>query len=191
MTQVDACFDAESRQKIGKVCSSKVRTLPKHVYLTKGHPYFRKGGEPNRRLRAAVGTPEFDAEYAECLAGIAAKITPFDQFRAPDGTCHFHAMEKAARARAVKNGREFALPPGWMRAQFEAQGRKCAVSLIPFSKDRSKHAPYAPSIDRKDSSKGYTPDNCRLVAYIVNCAKNQFTDAEFIQMCRAVVARRG
>jgi hypothetical protein len=60
-----------------------------------------------------------------------------------------------------------------------------------FHKDRLRRSPRAPSIDRIDSKKGYTPDNCQLITYIANCAKNQFTVDEFVRMCRAVVALHG
>lgn len=66
----------------------------------------------------------------------------------------------------------------------------CAVSGMPMRKDRKKRSPHAPSIDRINSAEGYTPGNCRLVCYIVNCGRNMFTDAEFMEMCEAVVAQR-
>lgn len=38
-----------------------------------------------------------------------------------------------------------------------------------------KH-PWTPSIDRWDSTKGYTPDNCRVVSTIYNMAKSTWSD---------------
>lgn len=45
----------------------------------------------------------------------------------------------------------------------------CAVTGIPFVYDVPGH-PLMPSLDRIDSSKGYTADNVRLVCWAVNCA---------------------
>jgi hypothetical protein len=50
--------------------------------------------------------------------------------------------------------------------------------------------PKRASMDRIDSSKGYTRDNVHLVCYCVNIAKREFTDADFVGMCRAI-ARAG
>jgi hypothetical protein len=50
-----------------------------------------------------------------------------------------------------------------------------------------------PSIDRIDSSKGYTPDNCRVVLWIINQAKNDILEDDFQsalrQVAEAVVER--
>ena len=44
------------------------------------------------------------------------------------------------------------------------------------------------SVDRKDSSKGYTPDNIQIVSMMVNTAKNNFAEADFLKFCHAVCA---
>lgn len=178
------------------------RELPKYVYRTKGLLYFRRPGFPNSRLRSPFGTPEFDDEYRRVLTGKNVvrknKLPPPPPKRLDgqaaalltrDGESHFTAMERQARLRAAKAGRPYDLPPGWMKAQYDRQGGLCAVSGVYMVKDRDKHAPNAPSIDRIDSTGGYTKRNCRLVTYIVNCAINQFTDVEFFSMCRAVADR--
>lgn len=38
--------------------------------------------------------------------------------------------------------------------------------------------PFAASLDRKDSAKGYTPDNVEFVCRFVNFGKNRFTAAQ-------------
>ena len=48
-----------------------------------------------------------------------------------------------------------------------APGR-CAVSGLPFVMEVG--GPRIPSLDRKDSSKGYTRDNTRVVLFALNCA---------------------
>lgn len=44
------------------------------------------------------------------------------------------------------------------------------------------------SVDRVDSTKGYTKDNVELVTYSYNTAKNTMTTEEFITMCKQVLA---
>ena len=80
---------------------------------------------------------------------------------------------QSARARAGKKGVPF--DPA-LRSFVAAAiaGGLCSVTGIPFVLDSTgdsavKH-PLAPSIDRIDSSKGYTADNVRVVCWAVNAA---------------------
>jgi hypothetical protein len=43
-----------------------------------------------------------------------------------------------------------------------------------YSEGKWHRNPYRPSFDRIDSSKGYTPDNVRIIAYCVNTAMNEW-----------------
>lgn len=66
---------------------------------------------------------------------------------------------------------------------WDKQSQQCAVSrrtLDPESKW------WKPSLDRIDNSKGYTPDNIRIVAWIINHSRGELTTEEFIDMCKAV-----
>lgn len=47
------------------------------------------------------------------------------------------------------------------------------------------------SVDRKDSSKGYTPDNIQWVTKKVNIAKHVLSDEDFITMCKQVARHNG
>ena len=65
--------------------------------------------------------------------------------------------------------------------------RKCAKTGIDLIIDDSKYNPYAPSIDRIDSNKGYTEDNIQMVCLIYNFCKNQFTEEQvdnFLIKCK-------
>lgn len=52
----------------------------------------------------------------------------------------------------------------------------CAKTGIELIIDDSIYNPYAPSIDRIDSNKGYTDDNIQVVCMIYNFCKNKFTE---------------
>lgn len=52
-----------------------------------------------------------------------------------------------------------------------------------------KKNPYAPSVDRIDSSKGYTTDNTRIVIWQYNMAKAETTDSELLDFCKKVVEK--
>lgn len=68
---------------------------------------------------------------------------------------------------------------------------KCSKSGICFdlSKpvEKIKRKPFAPSLDRIDSFKGYTPENIQIVCNLYNAGKGQHTDEEFIEFCKKVV----
>jgi hypothetical protein len=68
----------------------------------------------------------------------------------------------------------------------------CEVTGIAFVIGSTKH-PFLPSVDRIDSDKGYTPDNCRIVLWIINAAKQALPEDDFQsalrQVAEAVVER--
>lgn len=70
-----------------------------------------------------------------------------------------------------------------------SEGR-CEVSGVPFNFEvHGKRRPFAPSIDRIDSDKGYSPENTRLVCHAVNVGMNCWGDGPFLRICRALAAR--
>lgn len=95
----------------------------------------------------------------------------------------------SARKRAEKYGREFSITKEWYKNKLEATTR-CELSGLPLARSKGKGGGrLSPSLDRIDSSKGYAPENCRIVAFQVNCALGKFGDGPFLEMCRAVVRR--
>lgn len=66
----------------------------------------------------------------------------------------------------------------------------CERTGIPFhcilAKGEGKH-PYSPSIDRIDSSKGYTLENSQVVVMIYNYLKNDFSQAQVNEFMGLVV----
>ena len=66
----------------------------------------------------------------------------------------------------------------------------CELTGLPFdfkpSKEKSKN-PYAPSVDRIDSDKGYTRDNVRVVLWAVNQALGECSDEESLPILKALV----
>lgn len=73
----------------------------------------------------------------------------------------------------------------------KSQGR-CMVTRVPFefavnkAFEYGRRQPFAPSLDRIDSSKGYTYKNCRLVCIIVNMAMNEWGEEPLRKMAEAI-----
>jgi hypothetical protein len=68
--------------------------------------------------------------------------------------------------------------------QWELQQGKCALSGAPLLSEGG--SPYTASLDRTDSSKGYTADNIQWVCWIVNKMKMDWTQEEFLTWVHAV-----
>ncbi len=85
-----------------------------------------------------------------------------------------------ARARARKTGKEFNIKLEFLLERVEKG--KCELTGAKFCLDDlegSRCHPYAPSIDRIDSSKGYTKSNCQVVLWGINQAKSEMSMTEF------------
>lgn len=66
----------------------------------------------------------------------------------------------------------------------------CEVTGLPFDFDRVDdkfHNPYAPSVDRIDSSVGYTKDNTRVVIWQYNLMKGEISDEELLELCKVII----
>lgn len=75
------------------------------------------------------------------------------------------------RRRAEKKGLEYNLDPEWFKEKCKDV---CEITGLPFSveapREKNKRNPLSPSIDRIDTNKGYTKDNCRVILWAVNRA---------------------
>jgi len=96
----------------------------------------------------------------------------------------------ATRNRAKKKQLEHNLDREWVYEKLKPM--ICNVTNIPLTlekyENRKYHAnPFNPSIDRIDSSKGYTKDNCRIVCFIYNMAKCDYDDSIVLKMAQALV----
>jgi hypothetical protein len=102
-------------------------------------------------------------------------------------------LQASAEGRARKAQMRFTLPPEFAATLYDRQLGRCAVSGIEFNLQRFADAlvkhPFAPSIDRKLSSGGYTEDNVRLVCVAVNFGMGQWGEEVYMTIARAAVAR--
>ncbi len=74
-----------------------------------------------------------------------------------------------ARSRAKRKGLEFTLTKDWVIGKLNAG--ICELSGLPLEIAQAGTA-NSPSLDRRDNSKGYTPDNCQLITVQANRAKS-------------------
>lgn len=89
------------------------------------------------------------------------------------------------RKRAEQMGLDFDLDVEWLESKMSLT--HCEVTCLPFNGSGSDA--YAMTIDREDSSVGYTKANCRAVIWMYNNAKGKFSHEELMIMVEALSAR--
>jgi len=115
-------------------------------------------------------------------------------FDDPTDRCEWlRRLQASAKGRARKAGMSFTLPAGYTVKLDRDQDGRCAVTGIKFNLERFADAlvkhPFAPSVDRRLSSGGYTEDNVRLVCVAVNFGMGQWGEEVFLTLARAAVDR--
>lgn len=101
-----------------------------------------------------------------------------------------YEMMIAARGRAAAYGMEFNLET-W-DLELRLQRMTCEATGLPLDLERSgktNYNPWAPSIDRKDSTKGYTFDNVQLVCVAYNVAKGEWTEDVLMILVKALAQK--
>lgn len=94
-----------------------------------------------------------------------------------------HSSKMSARHKKL----EHTISIDWLVDMIKNQNNRCAITGIEFNsfKTNARNRPFIASIDRIDCSKGYIPENCRIVCCIVNIALNDFGLEIFDQIVRA------
>lgn len=97
-------------------------------------------------------------------------------------TMYFNAERRAKLA-----NRAFTLTPVDMLELVSAAGSACQISGIPFEKTKGR-SPFAPSLDRIDSSVGYQKGNVRLVCHVANVSMNTWGIEPVLTLAKAIFA---
>lgn len=91
----------------------------------------------------------------------------------------------STKQRAAKKGIAHDLTKEQLAEIWKMQGGKCAMTGVDLELTAGTYAqrnPQRVSIDRVDSSGGYTTDNIQLVSCHYNLAKAAYTDDEFMDL---------
>jgi len=117
------------------------------------------------------------------------RLDDFSPFR-------FHLKNARMHSKSRKK-KEITVTLEDLKLQWEKQNGKCPYTgwkmdnpISTSTRLKKTLNPCRASLDRIDSSKGYTPDNIQFVSVMANYAKNKFSDVELFQFCEAVVSNR-
>lgn len=89
---------------------------------------------------------------------------------------------KQARQRAKDKGLEFTLTLEDIKIPLV-----CPIMNEPLQYVKGAYSDYSPSIDRIDSSKGYTKDNIQIISSIANRMKWNSTNEQLIQFAKGIL----
>ena len=96
---------------------------------------------------------------------------------------YYHSIED----RAIKHNFDFNLTPEYLAELLEKQNHMCALSglILDFHSNPKSYSGTA-SLDRIDSSKGYTIGNVQWVHRAINFMKGSLSENDFIFLCSKV-----
>ena len=108
-----------------------------------------------------------------------------------DPTAELKALFRRVRSSAKSRNLACEIDVEFLHSLWEVQQGHCAVSGLEFTDEVHREAfvktPFAPSVDRINSSKGYVKDNVRLVCTAANFALNQWGDDVLRRVAHGVV----
>lgn len=148
--------------------------------------YHREYYETNREKMLAANT-QWNKDHPDVHKAANAK---WRQSKRNDRGTKLRQLVRSAHVRAKTKGFTCDITVELLESYICVQDEKCVLTDIPFDfthETGGRLRAFAPSIDRIDSSKGYTFDNIQIVCAVVNFAKNDQPQEVFDAMCRARV----
>ncbi len=110
--------------------------------------------------------------------------------RETDEFSAFRLFWRTAKRRAEEKGNVFNITLENLKQVWDRQKGICPYTGWKLDNPKTSggiriKSPTRASLDRKDSSKGYTLENIQFVSYMANCAKNEVNEKELINFCEA------
>lgn len=148
-------------------CSEMLLANPENFYLNKNGSFssecrscFRLRSSKNQKIRHHTGGVDYHLPY----------------------------IMRGVRHRARKNKIECNIDAEFLNELLEKQGGRCAISDVTLTFEKGQgHIATNASVDRINSTKGYTSDNVQLVANQVNTMKSNLNLCELMTWCNLIL----
>lgn len=175
------------------------KELPNYVYVRRGWYVFRQylgRGKLGKDIRLCeVGTPY--EELIELYNAIRSDSFPklaiigkensesFSKTINQYASEIFYRTKTNARTRKI----ELHLTKKDIEKMLLSSNLRCSLTNLPLNLEKTKawkNRPFAPSLDRIDSKKAYTLENCRIVCVAANIAMSEFGEGILFILSRAI-----
>lgn len=191
----------KDRSKPIQLCSKECSNIHKKNRFLESQKTCVRCGQKKRskdNFRLLEKSKSFYKRCIQCEEEIAKNIKPKKQIKESLGICwetyqrglsaenYLKYALRDAKSRAKYLKRDFDIDLNFLISLYKKQNGLCAISkeLLTWNSGTGRHKnPYNISIDRIDSSKGYTKENVQIVCYMVNLMKNNMNMNEFISWC--------
>ncbi len=98
-------------------------------------------------------------------------------------------LRRDIKKRSKAKGYEFSLSLDWLTERIKSGCCKTGISFVLCRDGNNVAHPFAPSVDRIDGKRGYTEDNCQVVVWIYNAAKNSFDERYVIEFAKRLLEK--
>lgn len=153
----------------------------KELWL-KPDAFERKRIKQSQFQKSEVGKEKSKRDYQRKKAYISQR----DKDRKEKYKIHnpFRLMINVLKLGAKRRGIEFIISYEDLEMLWEKQDGKCYYTQIPMNFTYSLSLPKQMSVDRVDSSKGYTLDNVVLCCQFINFAKHDYKLEDFLEFLK-------
>ena len=165
-----------------------------NAYINEQMATIKKEREENIADRKLIDKEKrSDGNFRSNICLVCERSNVEDYRKTPKG--YIRKLLSRIENRANKRNLECNIAIEWIIDKLEEIDWKCEVTGIKFDITHNEtqsniksgyDCPYALSIDRIDSSKGYTEDNVQFVIHWVNWSKSALPISDFIDLCRKV-----
>ena len=166
----------------------KNRGLPPYLYIKKGR-YVYVDYDPISRKQKEVSLGSVDNEI-NSIFDLYKELRKSNKNIPKNWTNRIISnSKKNAKARGI----DYDIEKEDIEYLMDRCGGRCELTGIQFSFEKIdgvRVRPWIPSLDRIDSSKGYSLENCRLISCAANYALNEFGEEILLRIAKHYYLKR-
>jgi len=177
-----SCSETNHRKKF---CSKACQRLAKHMrWHYRNHEQVLAGMRNYHAQHREHLNARSSAYYRDNRDALVQQMK--EKFQHTRRNSPWLILLRNAQERSKKKGLPCDLTAEWLEQRWTGF---CEVTKLPLSLENRAPGPRfnSPTLDRKDPKLGYLTSNVRIVRHGVNALKADGTDADMLEMARAIV----